>query len=257
MIASSLEGLVVDVEITDWPTPSRPARGRVIEILGREDDFGVDVEIVIRKHHLPHVFPPNVLEEARAAAHLDPEEVARRRDFRQLPIITIDGETAKDFDDAVYVRQHSGADGTWELQVHIADVAQYVTPGSALDLEARLRGTSVYFPDRAVPMLPQELSSDICSLRPKQDRLVLSCIMMIDPDGEVRSYEVTPGVIRSARRLTYTQVHAVLDGDQSAREQLAPLVPDLERMYELASLAQPQAPAPRVVIDFGFAGAGH
>ena len=227
---------MVDVEITDWPTPSRPARGRVIEVLGREDDFGVDVEIVIRKHHLPHVFPPNVLDEARAAAWLDPEEVARRRDFRQLPIITIDGETAKDFDDAVYVRQYGGAEGTWELQVHIADVAQYVTPGSALDLEARLRGTSVYFPDRAVPMLPQELSSDICSLRPGEDRLVLSCIMLIDPDGEIRSYEVIPGVIRSASRMTYTQVHAVIDGDLQAREEFAPLVPDLERMYELARL---------------------
>jgi ribonuclease R len=233
---ADLEGMVVDVEVTDWPTPTRSARGRVIEILGREDDFGVDVEIVIRKHHLPHVFPPNVLDEARAIAHLDQEEVSRRRDFRDLPIITIDGETAKDFDDAVLVRQHGGADGTWELQVHIADVAQYVTPGSALDLEARLRGTSVYFPDRAVPMLPQELSSDICSLRPKQDRLVLSCIMLIDPDGEVRSYEVTPGVIRSAARMTYTQVHAVIDGDQQVKEQFAPLVPDLEQMYALARL---------------------
>ena len=116
---------MVDVEITDWPTPSRAARGRLIEVLGREDDFGVDVEIVIRKHHLPHVFPPNVLDEARAVAHLDEGEASRRRDFRELPIVTIDGETAKDFDDAVFVRQHGG---TWELQVHIADVAQYVTP---------------------------------------------------------------------------------------------------------------------------------
>ena len=121
----------------------------------------------------------------------------------------------------VFVRQHGG--GEWELQVHIADVAQYVAPGSALDLEARLRGTSVYFPDRAVPMLPQELSSDICSLRPGEDRLVLSCIMMIDPDGEIRSYEVTQGVIRSTSRMTYTQVHAVLGGDQKAREQFAPV----------------------------------
>jgi ribonuclease R len=232
-----LEGMVVDVEITDWPTPSRPARGRVIEVLGREDDFGVDVEIVIRKHHLPHVFPANVLDEARAAAHpaahLDQEEAARRRDFRQLPIVTIDGETAKDFDDAVFVQQHGA---TWELQVHIADVAQYVNPGSALDLEARLRGTSVYFPDRAVPMLPQELSSDICSLRPGEDRLVLSCIMMIDPEGEILSYEVTPGVIRSTARMTYTQVHAVISGDEKAREQFAPLVPEFERMYDLARL---------------------
>src|ERR1700684_2657826 len=192
-----LEGMVVDVEITDWPTPSRAARGRVIEVLGWEDDFGVDVEIVIRKHHLPHVFPPNVLEEARAAAHLDETEVDHRRDFRRLPIVTIDGETAKDFDDAVYVTQHAG---TWELQVHIADVAQYVTAGSALDLEARLRGTSVYFPDRAGPMRPQELSSDFCSLRRGKDRLVLSGSMMIDASGEIRSYEVTQGVIRSTAR---------------------------------------------------------
>ncbi len=231
--SSGLEGMVVDVEITDWPTPSRAARGRLIEVLGREDDFGVDVEIVIRKHHLPHVFPPNVLDEARAVAHLDEGEASRRRDFRELPIVTIDGETAKDFDDAVFVRQHGG---TWELQVHIADVAQYVTPGTALDLEARLRGTSVYFPDRAVPMLPQELSSDICSLRPGEDRLVLSCIMMIDPDGEILSYEVTPGVIRSVRRMTYTQVHAVISGDQQTREQFGPLVAEFERMYELARL---------------------
>jgi ribonuclease R len=227
-----LEGMVVDVEITDWPTPSRGARGRVIEVLGREDDFGVDVEIVIRKHHLPHIFPANVLDEARAVAHLDEREVAHRRDFRQLPIVTIDGETAKDFDDAVLVRQHG--EGTFELQVHIADVAQYVTPGSALDLEARLRGTSVYFPDRAVPMLPQELSSDICSLRPEEDRLVLSCIMMIDSEGEILSYEVTPGVIRSARRMTYTQVHAIISGEEQTREQFAPLVPEFERMYALA-----------------------
>jgi ribonuclease R len=231
-----LEGMVVDVEITDWPTPSRAARGRVIEVLGREDDFGVDVEIVIRKHHLPHVFPPHVLDEARAVAHLDREEAAHRRDFRDLPIVTIDGETAKDFDDAVFVRQHGARDGIWELQVHIADVAQYVTPDTALDLEARLRGTSVYFPDRAVPMLPQELSGDICSLRPGEDRLVLSCIMLIDPDGEIRSYEVTPGVIRSVRRMTYTQVHAVISGDQQTREEFAPLVPEFERMYELARL---------------------
>jgi ribonuclease R len=231
--SADLEGLVVDVEITDWPTPSRPARGRVIEVLGREDDFGVDVEIVIRKHHLPHVFPPNVLEEARAVAHLDEQEISRRRDFRGLPIVTIDGETAKDFDDAVLVRREGAG---WELQVHIADVAQYVQPVSSLDLEARLRGTSVYFPDRAVPMLPQELSSDICSLRPDEDRLVLSCIMTIDADGEITGYEVTQGVIRSARRMTYTQVHAILDGDAAVRAQFAELVPEFEAMYELARI---------------------
>jgi ribonuclease R len=229
-----LEGLVVDVEITEWPTPTRAARGRVIEILGDEDAFGVDVEIVIRKHHLPHIFPENVLEEARAVAFLDPEVVAERRDFRDLPIVTIDGETARDFDDAVLVCEHS--DGTFELQVHIADVAQYVLPGTALDLEARLRGNSVYFPDRAIPMLPQELSTDICSLRPDEDRLVLSCLMQIDAQGDVVGYEVTEGVIRSARRMTYTQVHAILEGDEALRSEFTAFVPDFERMKQLALL---------------------
>jgi ribonuclease R len=229
-----LEGLVVDVEITEWPTMSRAARGRVIEVLGAEDDFGVDVEIVIRKHHLPHVFPEKVLEEARSVAFLDPEVVAGRRDFRHLPIVTIDGETARDFDDAVLVRDNG--DGTFELQVHIADVAHYVREGTALDLEARLRGNSVYFPDRAIPMLPQELSTGICSLRPDEDRLVLSCIMQIDARGDVLGYEITEGVIRSARRMTYTQVHAILEGDKVTREQFRDFVPEFERMHQLAQI---------------------
>ncbi len=149
----------MDVEITDFPGPGRPAKGRVIEVLGPPDAFGVDVEIIIRKHHLPHVFPANVLAEATASAEqtvdtLDAEEIAQRRDFRGAAIVTIDGETARDFDDAVMVRELPN--GNWELQVHIADVSWYVRPGTALDLEARLRGTSVYFPDRAIPMLPQQ-----------------------------------------------------------------------------------------------------
>ncbi len=227
-----LEGLVVDVEITEWPTPTRAAKGRVIEVLGDEDAFGVDVEIVIRKHHLPHVFPENVLEEARAIAFLDPKVAMARWDFRDQPIVTIDGETARDFDDAVLVREHS--DGSFELQVHIADVAQYVLPGTSLDLEARLRGNSVYFPDRAIPMLPQELSTNICSLRPDEDRLVLSCLMQIDVQGDVLSFEVTEGVIRSARRMTYTQVHAILEGDEAVRGEFMELVPEFERMHRLA-----------------------
>ncbi len=231
---TDLEGLVVDVEITDWPTPMRAARGRVLEVLGAEDDFGVDVEMVIRKHHLPRVFPEAVLGEARRVAHLDPLLVAARRDFRSLPIVTIDGETARDFDDAVLVRR--GEDGIWELQVHIADVAEYVRPDSALDLEARLRGTSVYFPDRAIPMLPQELSTDICSLRPDEDRLVLSCLMRLDPQGEILGYEICEGAIRSARRMTYTQVHGILEGDIALREEFAQLVPEFEDMLDLARI---------------------
>ena len=230
-----LENVVVDVEITDWPTATQNPRGRVVEILGYEDDFGVDVEIMIRKHHLPHRFPPEVLAEAQGAEPLIPaRELQKRRDFRALPIVTIDGETARDFDDAVTVRRLKN--GNFELQVHIADVAQYVTPDSAIDQEARLRGTSIYFPDRAVPMLPLELSTDICSLRPQVDRLVMSCVMEIDHRGEILGCELCPGVIRSAERMTYTDVKAVLEGDAVLRKRYAGLVDLFETMRELAMI---------------------
>src|SRR3989442_1578409 len=231
----NLENVVVDVEITDWPTATQNPRGRVVEILGYEDDFGVDVEIMIRKHHLPHRFPPEVLEEAQEAEPLIPaSELKKRRDFRALPIVTIDGETARDFDDAVTVRRLKN--GNFELQVHIADVAQYVIPDSAIDQEARLRGTSVYFPDRAVPMLPLELSTDICSLRPQVDRLVMSCVMELDHRGEILRYELCEGVIRSAERMTYADVNAVLEGNASLRKRYAPLVATFELMRELATI---------------------
>jgi len=232
-----LEGLAVDVEITDFPTPGRPARGRVLEVLGPPDAFGVDVEIIIRKHHLPHTFPTNVLSEAAASAAqtvdtLAPGDLSRRQDFRGLPIVTIDGETARDFDDAVLVQPLPN--GNYQLQVHIADVSHYVRPGTALDLEARLRGTSVYFPDRAIPMLPPDLSSGMCSLRPDEDRLVLSCLMEIDNRGEILGYEICEGIIRSANRMTYTQVQAIIDGNQPARLHFQDLVPRFEQMYDLA-----------------------
>jgi ribonuclease R len=229
-----LEGMIVDCEITAWPTPYKPPQGRVIEVLGDPNDFGVDVEMMIRKHQLPRVFPENVLAEARAVAKLDLSEVERRKDFRELPIVTIDGETAKDFDDAVRVEER--ADGGYALEVHIADVAEYVREGTDLDLEARLRGTSVYFPDRAIPMLPQELSTDICSLRPGEDRLVLSCLMQLDATGRIESYEIIEGVIRSAARMTYTAVSAILDGDEAARAHYANLAPSFDRMKRLAML---------------------
>ncbi len=219
-----LEGLVVDVEILSFPTSGHPARGRVIEVLGPPEAFGVDVEMVIRKHQIPHTFPPQVLQEAEAraleavsaldvaqpnSAPLDPDVLGAREDFRSLPIVTIDGETAKDFDDAVLVRHLPN--GNDEIQVHIADVSWYVRPGSALDTEARFRGTSVYFPDRAIPMLPHALSSGICSLLPGQDRLVLSCIMEIDSEGEIAGYRLAEGIIRSLRRMTYTSVQQCLN----------------------------------------------
>ena len=235
----SLEGLAVDVEITGFPTLSRPAQGRILEILGHPDDFGVDVEIVIRKHRLPYAFPANVLAEAADSAaqtvdSLSHEELALRHDFRGLPIVTIDGETARDFDDAVLVQPLPN--GNWQLQVHIADVSHYVRPGTALDLEARLRGTSVYFPDRAVPMLPPALSSGMCSLRPDEDRLVLSCIAEIDQRGEVAEFQVCEGVIRSVKRFTYTAVQKILDHDAATRVEHSALVPAVEQMHALALL---------------------
>jgi len=229
----NLEGMVVDVEITGWPSPTQNPRGKVVEILGYEDDFGVDVEIMIRKHHLPHRFPPAVLEEGQALENAIPSrELRKRRDYRDLPIVTIDGETARDFDDAVTVRRLES--GNYQLQVHIADVANYVRDATELDAEARLRGTSVYFPDRAVPMLPLELSTDICSLRPHLDRLVLSCVMEIDHGGEILGCELNEGVIRSAERMTYTAVNAVLEGDPALRKRYGSLVSLFEQMRDLA-----------------------
>jgi ribonuclease R len=228
-----LENVVVDVEITDWPTPVDNPRGRVVEILGYLEDFGVDVEIIIRKFHLPHRFPAPVLGEAEAAeAIISARELEKRRDFRHLPVVTIDGESARDFDDAVTVGLLEN--GNFDLQVHIADVAHYVRAGSALDQEARLRGTSVYFPDRAVPMLPLELSTDICSLRAQVDRLVLSAVMEINHHGEVLACTLSEGVIRSMERMTYTDVNAILEGDPSARQRYAKLVETFERMRDLA-----------------------
>jgi ribonuclease R len=250
-----LENVVVEVEIIQWPSATQSPRGRVTEILGYEDDFGVDVEMIIRKHHIPHIFPAEVLEEAQEINPVIPQkEIAARRDFRHLPIVTIDGETARDFDDAVLVTRLEN--GNYELQVHIADVAQYVDDGSAIDEEARKRGTSVYFPDRAVPMLPLELSTDICSLRPDVERLVLSCIMEIDPHGEVTYYELAEGVIRSAQRMTYTDVNAVIEAgkkdhgpqppsaaaknvdhtNEDTRRRYGALAENFDLMYELAQI---------------------
>jgi ribonuclease R len=246
--ARDLDGLIVDVEITNYARPAALPRGRVLEVLGRRDEFGVDVEIMIRKFHLPHRFPAEVLAEASAAPQYIPErDREARRDFRGLPIVTIDGETAKDFDDAVYVERLAW--GNYLLHVHIADVAHYVRPGSALDREGRLRGTSVYFPDRAVPMLPLELSNGICSLNPHLDRQVMSVLMEIDPEGRVVEYELLPGIIRSAERMTYTAVRDILAGEPAACQRYAALIPNFKLMEELARLLARRREA-RGSIDF-------
>ena len=228
-----LDGMIVTAEIMDFGEDGDRPVGRIIEILGLPGDFGIDVEILIRAHHIPHHFPDEVLQQARAIPGAIPgDELARRRDFRELDIVTIDGETARDFDDAVWVEPLSN--GRWALQVHIADVSYYVRPGSPIDREAALRGTSVYFPDRAVPMLPVELSTNQCSLRPHEDRLVLSALLEIDAQGDVVSQEFTRGVIRSAERMTYPAVHGVLEGDPALIERYQKLVQRFKWMEELA-----------------------
>jgi ribonuclease R len=230
-----LDGAVVNIEVTRFPKGGLAPVGRVLEIVGRPGEIGVDVEIMIRKHHVPHVFPDEAVAEAKATPQQVPQaELDGRRDFRSLPIVTIDGETARDFDDAVYVA--SLPNGHYELQVHIADVAHYVRRGSALDREARLRGTSVYFPNRAVPMLPEELSNGICSLNPKVDRLVMSALMEMDATGKMIRSEFMAGVIRSTERMTYTNVNKVIEGDPEMCGRYAPLMGEFRRMKELALL---------------------
>ena len=230
---SLLDGMIVNAEILDYGDKRESPVGRVIEVLGAPDDFGIDVEIIIRKHHLPNRFPAEVIEEAqRAPEFIAGAELTGRRDFRHLPIVTIDGETARDFDDAVLVDKLDN--GHYALQVHIADVSHYVRPGSAIDIEARLRGTSVYFPDRAVPMLPFELSTNICSLIPHADRLVVSALIEFSRTGEPLNFEFCRGVIRSAERMTYTNVHLILQGDAAQRTRYAPLTDRFELMQELA-----------------------
>ncbi len=236
-VLPELDGAVVNVEITRYSRGGSLPTGRVVEILGRPGDMGVDIEIIIRKHHLPHVFAPAVLEDAERRAvpvSAADREGAGREDFRHLPIVTIDGETARDFDDAVYV-EHK-ADGGWHLQVHIADVSHYVRTETPLDHEARLRGTSVYFPDRAVPMLPESLSNGMCSLKPHEERLVLSALMEFDAHGNMQTARMTPGVIRSFERMTYTNVNKVIESDPEMSARYSSLVTHFANMKELALL---------------------
>jgi ribonuclease R len=245
---ADLDGMIVNVELLEFPQNGGNAVGRVVEVLGYPDDFGVDVEIVIRKHHLPQRFPPEVLEEAQSfPGSIRSSEIAGRTDFRGMDVVTIDGETARDFDDAVWVDRL--ANGNFALHVHIADVSHYVRPGSAIDAEARRRGTSVYFPDRAIPMLPLELSTGLCSLNPQVDRLCVSALLEIDHRGDIVRQEFCRGVMRSVERMTYTDVHLLLEGDGALRERYSRLVHRFELMRELA-LVLNRKRARRGSIDF-------
>ena len=228
-------GEMVSAEITRPPTATRNPSGRVLQVLGRLEDPGVDLKVVMAKYELPDAFPAEVEEEAVSVASEPGEaEIRGRTDFRSWTTVTIDPETARDHDDAVAIER--APNGHWRLAVHIADVSHYVRPGTALDQEAYLRGTSVYFPDRVVPMLPHALSSNVCSLLEGKDRLTQSAVLELDAKGHVRKAEFHDGVIRSAARLTYQQVQAIVDGDADERRRHAPLVGMLQDMDALAKL---------------------
>jgi ribonuclease R len=230
----SSPGDMVTVEITRWPTATRSALGRVIEVIGDLDAPGVDTQVIIRKYNLSDTHSPDAIAEARRlGSQVKERDIQQRTDFRRWPTVTIDGEHARDFDDAISIDRLEN--GNFWLGVHIADVAHYVTEGSALDLEAYDRATSVYFPERAVHMFPSELSTGLCSLNPRVDRLVQSCLMEVDRrTGSVVRYEVHDGVIYSHERMTYTAVNAILtDRDPEMMERYRGLVPMFERMHEL------------------------
>jgi len=232
-VGGARDGQVVSAVITAYPSKVSGLEGRISEVLGNADDPEVEVLTVIRKYELPNLFSPEVLAEARRQPQQVPEEaVAGRTDLRGRVTVTIDGETARDFDDAVSVVPEGDRIRLW---VSIADVSHYVTEGSTLDNEAYLRGTSVYFPDRCIPMLPEELSNGICSLNPEVDRLTMTAEMLFDEAGEMVESRFYPSVIKSAARLTYTIVKRILvDGDQEAIAAHPTLVPHLKVMEALA-----------------------
>ena len=224
---------MVVVELTRWPTATRPPAGRVVEVLGRIDAPGVDTRIIIRKHNLPDAHGEDAVNEAEALGDSVKEsDLEDRTDFRRQPTVTIDGEHARDFDDAITLERL--ANGHFWLGVHIADVSHYVEEGGALDQEAYERGTSVYFPERAIHMFPSALATGLCSLRPRVDRLVQTCLMEVDRHGQVVRAEFHDGVIHSDERMTYTDVNAILtERDEPTRARYVSLVPLFELMHEL------------------------
>ena len=224
-------GEKVLIKILDYPEGGEPV-GEITEVLGQSGDLSCEEDAIIRSKNLAEEFPHKELAEAKRVS-AEKVEVGGRRDFRDRLIITIDGDDSRDFDDAVEVWREGKY---YRLGVHIADVTHYVSRGRALDTEAYKRGTSVYFPDRVLPMLPEELSNGICSLNEGEDRCTLSCLMKIDEKGKVKDSEIVTGVIRSSARMTYKNVAAILDGDRELSEKYEFLLPMLEEMRELAEI---------------------
>ncbi|MHB1221842.1 MAG: ribonuclease R [Gammaproteobacteria bacterium] len=243
------DGQMVVVGITTQPDKRGRPIGEVIEVLGDHMAPGMEISVAIRNHDLPYIWPDDVhLEASRFESFVSEEASTGRVDFRKMPFVTIDGEDARDFDDAVYCEPKEN--GGFTLYVAIADVSHYVRPGSALDKEAFKRGNSVYFPARVIPMLPEELSNGLCSLNPKVDRLVMVCEMSIQPNGRISSYKFHEGVINSHARLTYTQVHAMMEkNDKRMCERFPEVVPHLTNLYALFHILV-EARKARGAIDF-------
>ncbi|MDB5796655.1 MAG: ribonuclease, partial [Paucimonas sp.] len=245
-------GQVVSVELVEQPSRYNQAVGRVTEVLGDIDDPGMEIEIAVRKYGVPHEFSDTAKKQAsKLPNEVRPVDLEERVDLRDIPMVTIDGEDARDFDDAVYCEPVKiGRSNGYRLIVAIADVSHYVKPGDALDTDALERSTSVYFPRRVIPMLPEKLSTGLCSLNPAVDRLTLVCDAVITAKGEIKAYQFYPAVIHSAARLTYTEVAAVLAntrGPEATRRMT--LVPHLQHLYEVFQ-ALLKARHQRGAIDF-------
>ncbi|GAA3894773.1 ribonuclease R [Halomonas cibimaris] len=250
--AGAQDGQVVSVNITQQPATRVQPVGEVAEVLGERMDPGMEIDIAIRSYEIPAEFPPEVIDQiASIPAEVEEDDKRHRIDMRDVPLVTIDDETAKDFDDAVYARPAEG--GEWKLMVAIADVSHYVRPGTPLDDEGRRRGNSVYFPGQVVPMLPELLSNGLCSLNPKVDRLVLVCEMTITAAGEVKDYRFYEAVMNSHARLTYNKVAAILDEDSedgaALREEYRDLVTPLKQLHGLYRVLR-QAREARGAIEF-------
>ena len=250
----AVTGHKVVVEITDYGDATHSPEGKIVEILGHINDPGVDILSIVRSYGLPEEYPGEVMKQVeKIEDEIDPKETAGRQDFRGLQTVTIDGEDAKDLDDAISLTKEQTEEGVrYHLGVHIADVSQYVTEHSALDKEALKRGTSVYLVDRVIPMLPHKLSNGICSLNQGVDRLALSCMMDIDENGEIVGHQICESVIRVDRRMSYNGVHAIVEEhDEALRKDHEALLPMFDLMYELADILEKKR-RKRGSIDFDF-----
>jgi ribonuclease R len=245
----AIDGMIVVVALERQSTRWTEPLGHVLEVLGSENTPGIEIRAAMRAYGLPHIFPEGILKETSQLSEEVPSVAKRGRlDLREIPLVTIDGEDAKDFDDAVFCEEKR--DGGFRLTVAIADVSFYVRPGTVLDAEAQERGTSVYFPGQVIPMLPEILSNGLCSLKPEVDRLCMACVMSINNQGKTTRYEFQEGIMRSHARLTYTKVAALLtEGNEKLKEQYASLLPYLQSLHKLYHVLK-QAREERGAIDF-------